>query len=720
MDESLETPYTENTDKWSISADGTTLILNGFNFTTSGRYALSIFGGNIEANGTNNIASTNSNGYGIYSDDNSSLVISGTGTLNLQGNEAAFESRCNPTINGATITGTKDENPKTTAQVFNYSSPKRSIFLSATIESGGAVELNRCKDVTISFVSGDTYSVNGKITGSDTAGAGIAGATVQLKSGGSNSGSSVTTDTNGDYTISDVANGTYTIDVSKTGYDNGTIASFSVTSANVTGKNLMLTKSAAPTYTVTLTVNKDGSNNGWAHGKTFYLYQSGSSQYTGTGAGGTVTFSTVANGTYDIYDGTTDTGVDVTVNSVAASATLDYYTVQFAVISNSPAAGSTISATYNSSVITTGDIVLGGKTLIITAVGAGATSYTYAWTGAGTNSETSAALTKTNLAEKVNATCTVTGGNDPAYTLTVTGANGTVTGGGSYTSGQEVSITATPDNGYSFNGWISSNGGTFANESSASTTFTMPGNATTVTAGFISNPGGAPVITTTSLANGTVGRTYSQTLTATGDATITWSTVSGSGDLPAGLTLNSDGTITGTPEALGTSTFDVKAVNSVGNDTKTLSITIAAVPPKQEETVHRHEHNYQWIIITDASLNTDGIEQYKCSCGDVKETLIISATQVYIKGLYGEIKDTAEGALVDYDSGRWTGITDKVIKMLAERPDVIVKLTFEYKNERYTFTLPAGTSYEALLQDEETYYGFFTFCKLLGIPVSKL
>jgi len=84
--------------------------------------------------------------------------------------------------------------------------------------------------------------------------------------------------------------------------------------------------------------------------------------------------------------------------------------------------------------------------------------------------------------------------------------------------------------------------------------------------------GTAPAITTASLPDGTVGTAYSQTLAATGDATITWSLESGS--LPTGLTLLGSGTISGTPTTAGTSNFTVKATNAAGNDTKQLSITI--------------------------------------------------------------------------------------------------------------------------------------------------
>jgi hypothetical protein len=86
--------------------------------------------------------------------------------------------------------------------------------------------------------------------------------------------------------------------------------------------------------------------------------------------------------------------------------------------------------------------------------------------------------------------------------------------------------------------------------------------------------GTAPRITTSTLPSGTAGTSYSQTLRASGDAPITWSLESGA--LPAGLNLLRSGTISGTPTTAGTYSFSVKASNSAGNDTKSLSITIAA------------------------------------------------------------------------------------------------------------------------------------------------
>ena len=85
-----------------------------------------------------------------------------------------------------------------------------------------------------------------------------------------------------------------------------------------------------------------------------------------------------------------------------------------------------------------------------------------------------------------------------------------------------------------------------------------------------------PTITTENLPGGTVGTAYSQTLAADGSAPIVWS-VSG-GSLPEGLTLSNDGTISGTPAAAGTYTFDVEAKNDYGSEARKLTIEIKAAP----------------------------------------------------------------------------------------------------------------------------------------------
>ena len=82
-------------------------------------------------------------------------------------------------------------------------------------------------------------------------------------------------------------------------------------------------------------------------------------------------------------------------------------------------------------------------------------------------------------------------------------------------------------------------------------------------------------ITTSSLPGGTVGASYSQSLSATGGTGgYTWSVSTGS--LPAGLSLATTGAITGTPTASGTASFTVQATDSANTSTtKPLSIAIA-------------------------------------------------------------------------------------------------------------------------------------------------
>ena len=87
-----------------------------------------------------------------------------------------------------------------------------------------------------------------------------------------------------------------------------------------------------------------------------------------------------------------------------------------------------------------------------------------------------------------------------------------------------------------------------------------------------------PAITTTNLDDGYVGVPYSATLEANADngKTVTWALATGS-SLPNGLMLNSNGTISGTPETAVTNhKFTVLATIDGASNTQELSITINA------------------------------------------------------------------------------------------------------------------------------------------------
>jgi hypothetical protein len=84
--------------------------------------------------------------------------------------------------------------------------------------------------------------------------------------------------------------------------------------------------------------------------------------------------------------------------------------------------------------------------------------------------------------------------------------------------------------------------------------------------------GSAPSITTTTVAEGSVGVPYSTTLLAAGDAPITWAVASGT--LPAGLALSSGGTLSGTPTTPVAAAFTVSATNGFGSDTQLLTLMV--------------------------------------------------------------------------------------------------------------------------------------------------
>ncbi len=82
-----------------------------------------------------------------------------------------------------------------------------------------------------------------------------------------------------------------------------------------------------------------------------------------------------------------------------------------------------------------------------------------------------------------------------------------------------------------------------------------------------------PVIVTTALPDGTVGKAYSAVLAATGDTPITWGITSGK--LPDGLILNAaTGKISGTPTKSGVFAFTLSAANDAGTAKLPLTITV--------------------------------------------------------------------------------------------------------------------------------------------------
>lgn len=122
-----------------------------------------------------------------------------------------------------------------------------------------------------------TYSISGTVTSSGT---GLQGVTMTLSTA-----ATATTDVSGNYLFAGLANGSFTITPSKSGYTfNPSSSTQTVSSANITGINFV----AAPinvtgTWSGTLTLNTQSGSGPFA--LTYVLTQTGST-ITGTSAGG--------------------------------------------------------------------------------------------------------------------------------------------------------------------------------------------------------------------------------------------------------------------------------------------------------------------------------------------------------------------------------------------------------------------------------------------------
>lgn len=203
-----------------------------------------------------------------------------------------------------------------------------------------------------------------------------------------------------------------------------------------------------PTYGTAVTVNKDGIS--WSDsGKSFALYQSGTKKYDLTLSGATATVSATA-GTYDIYDGVSDTGVDISVSSGGDNAaTVNYYTL--ALVAGTGTTSPTGSGVY-----------LQGKSVAIDATVN--TGYVWSkWTSSDTaklSDQTAKSVSITIPTAPITLTATaVPAANAITYQLnggTVSPANPT-----SYTvESTAITLNAPARSGYTFAGWTGSNGET--------------------------------------------------------------------------------------------------------------------------------------------------------------------------------------------------------------------------------------------------------------------
>ena len=148
--------------------------------------------------------------------------------------------------------------------------------------------------------------------------------------------------------------------------------------------------------------------------------------------------------------------------------------------------------------------------------------------------------------------------------------------------------------------------------------------------------------------------------------------------------------------------------------------TSTTQPANNTESKPRHICSFEWVITLDPTTGADGLEEYKCTgCGVVQESHPIPASVAVVKDFYGKVKEAPEKGSITYDAGKLYTISDYVLKKMAERNDVAVTVKFEYQNKKYQLTFPAGLDYSAVLNDEESMYGYFGAAAKLGLKVTE-
>jgi hypothetical protein len=406
--------------------------------------------------------------------------------------------------NGATVSLTGAATATTTADASgNYTFPGLANgSYTVTVSNAGFTFTPASQAVTVNGANATANFATQAFTVSGTiAGSGGSGAIVTLS--GSSSGST-TADASGNYTFSGLANGSYTVTPSKTGFT-FTPASLAVT---VSGANATA-NFATQTYSITGTITGPG-----ASGATVSLTGAATATTTANSSG-VYTFSGLTNGSYTVTPsktGFTFTPASLAVTVSGANATANFATQTYSItgtIAGPGASGATVSLT-------------GAATATTTANSSGVYTFTGLVNGTYTVTPSKAGFTYT----PVNRAVTISGANATANFATVTYTiSGTISGTGGngatvkLTGATTATTTANSSGVYSFSGLV--NGSYTVTPSKTGFSYTPASQAVTVNGASLTANFATVTYTITGTISGAGGPSATVSLTGSSSATVT-------------------------------------------------------------------------------------------------------------------------------------------------------------------------------------------------------
>lgn len=106
----------------------------------------------------------------------------------------------------------------------------------------------------------------------------------------------------------------------------------------------------------------------------------------------------------------------------------------------------------------------------------------------------------------------------------------------------------------------------------------------------------------------------------------------------------------------------------------------------------KHEHNYKWEVVREATESTPGERVYKCDCGNIAQRDVIPVETKIMERINNsldvQVKSVPQGGKVTLELGDWNSLQNKFMKKI-QNSGATVTLKYNYNKKKYTIIIPA-------------------------------